>query len=390
MIIFSRSKENNKIEFQEMPKLRTTNLKKTGKTVIISQTHRVKIRSGFTTIDEVQDNFKRSDYHSYRSKNKILKESSSLQLAKPHREFQNCLADQNLHQVSNDTLKRDVIGEFESKVEMFDPKDFENDSNFSDDSVSRSLSKKKKKQNDHYRISSDRQVSNEPDLPKRNLKDTLFGVTAKPDNVRVSKVKPFQTSEFVKQDVDNIESSQFGIPNPQMIRLNDEPDLPFKRKYHRLYQKKEMDNKENCINRDNRFKRQSMKQTHGNGKPQIKNPLSNQKTFIQENLGTASTNIYRPHTRNGGFEKGYSCGPNDHSNEIQGNVANAAKSFRKFRSKLYKVSQNQSDNNSKSAVENDCFSNSNSESKASYIFDAHSKDNSPNCHLQQPQQTCIN
>jgi hypothetical protein len=59
MIIFSRSKENNKIEFQEMPKLRTTNLKKTGKTVIISQTHRVKIRSGFTTIDEVQDNFKR-------------------------------------------------------------------------------------------------------------------------------------------------------------------------------------------------------------------------------------------------------------------------------------------------------------------------------------------
>jgi hypothetical protein len=45
----------------------------------------------------------------------------------------------HLHNSSNDTFKRDIDAKYKSKVEMFDPKEFDNDSNYSDSSITNSL-----------------------------------------------------------------------------------------------------------------------------------------------------------------------------------------------------------------------------------------------------------
>ena len=277
---------------------------------------------------------------------------------------------------------------FNSKVEIFDPKEFENRSDYSDNSISRSIKKNKAKREHSFKAkNTDEHCHNQNTLwtawSKRNFpqekdyitKDTEYLLNHLHSNCqsKLGKVIPFENEEFNNQN-DNVEL----------------PDLPYKRKYHRLYKKREQ--KDLTPTENEEILHQASFKEKANKKAKI---------ITQENLRKMQMKSYSKHKeKNNLYLEEYEEEQFNEENEgnieqeqtndhiESNNVSKAAKSFRRFRSNLYKKMENKGYHHSSSAIDTsrsvpnwyneNLASRSNSVSKNSGIFDNHeSVDNSP-------------
>ena len=437
---YSRSKDLTNIEFDKNPKLNISiplNINRNNKTGDF-QSARVKMASGtwYQLVEEDQVHEMDNNHHSFRKHKRVFENYSSKKVSKSKKDIINLQQNEKQYyekydyQITPTNLTKEMLEivdqpkiillksgilvnndsnfndnfmmqsarsnykgqNFNSKVEIFDPKEFENKSDYSDNSISRSIKKIKLKREHNKKLSViEEHTHNQNTLctawSKRNFPQEIeciqqdsefqncqsYSVSAQP---KISKVVPFEKEEYSNAKYEE-----------------DQPDLPYKRKYHRLYKKRELQeisNKENIWDNHQQNYKEKVKQktkmiTQENlRKMQLKN------TTKLRNIKERSYEEY-DESQDQNQDNNFNCESRRNKDHAECNkVSKAAKSFRKFRSNLYRKMENQNKgyNQSSSAIEtarsvpnwyNENFaSRSNSVSKNSGIFDNHeSMNNSP-------------